>query len=92
MRAGGFDPRHIFRELMFHLAVDLALKHCSNGEEMKAVSQNFGHEHIATTLSAYANFQTNRLTEILTNIDFSKSGPALDNEKLEQIKKILLTK
>jgi hypothetical protein len=70
--------------------VDLAFRHCKNGEEMKAISQNFGHEHIATTLSSYANYAPPRLSEIIKNMDFS--GKNLENEdnKLEKIKRILL--
>jgi len=77
-----FAP-HTFR----HLAIDLALKHCKTGEQIKAISQNFGHEHIATTLSSYANYAPDRLSEILSNIDFS-GRPSKD--KIEAIKKILL--
>ena len=62
-----YFPPHTFR----HLAVDLALKSCKNGEEIKAISQNFGHEHTATTLSSYANYAQPRLSEIIKNMDFS---------------------
>lgn len=81
-----YYPPHTFR----HLAVDLALKNCRNGEEMKAVSQNFGHEHIATTLSSYANYNPQKLTEILKGINFSDKSKIMDDNKIEQIKKIIL--
>ncbi|PKK83704.1 MAG: hypothetical protein CVT49_07400 [candidate division Zixibacteria bacterium HGW-Zixibacteria-1] len=81
-----YFPPHTFR----HLAVDLALKHCRTGEEIKAISQNFGHEHIATTLSSYANYGNARLTEILKSIDFSKKQATIENDKIEKIRKILL--
>ena len=41
-----YFPPHTYR----HLAVSLALKNCKNGEQIKAISQNFGHEHVVTTL------------------------------------------
>lgn len=81
-----YYPPHTYR----HLAIDLALKNCKTGEQIKAISQNFGHEHIATTLSSYANYDFNRLSEILKNIDFSEKVIKNENSKLEEIKKILL--
>lgn len=75
-----YYPPHTFR----HLAVSLALKHCKNGEEMKAISQNFGHEHIATTLSDYANYPPQRLSEIIKNIDFSGKPRETIEEKIEE--------
>ena len=79
-----YYPPHTYR----HLAIDLALKGYRTGEQIKAISQNFGHEHIATTLSSYANYEPDRLSEILKNIDFS--GKQIKGDKLEEIKKILL--
>lgn len=58
-------PPHTFR----HLAVKLALEQCRTGEQIKAVSQNFGHAHIATTLTSYANFNPAQLAEILHGLD-----------------------
>lgn len=81
-----YYPPHTFR----HLAVDLAFKHCKTGDQIKAISQNFGHEHIATTLSAYANYPQDRLSEIINSIDFSDKPSKNKAEKLEEIKKILL--
>lgn len=81
-----YYPPHTFR----HLAVDLALKHCKTGDQIKAISQNFGHEHIATTLSAYANYMPDKLSEIINSIDFSGKPAKSKDDKLEEIKKILL--
>lgn len=81
-----YYPPHTFR----HLAVDLALKHCKTGEQIKAISQNFGHEHIATTLCSYANYTPDRLSEILKSMDFSGKPSKANDTKLEEIKKILL--
>jgi integrase len=83
-----YFPPHTFR----HLAVDLALKACKTGEQIKAVSQNFGHEHIATSLSSYGNFDPLRLSEVVRGLDFSTKAPQLGSDKhlVEQMKKLLL--
>jgi len=52
---------------------------------MKAISQNFGHEHIATTLRSYANYDSRRLTEILKGMDFSGRPSQTADDKLDQI-------
>lgn len=80
-----YFPPHTFR----HLAINLAFKACRNGEEVKAISQNFGHEHIATTVSVYGNYDPSRLTEIIKGLDFSgKRQPTL----IDQIKETLANK
>ena len=83
-----YFPPHTFR----HLAVDLALKACKTGEQIKAVSQNFGHEHIATSLSSYGNFDPLRLSETVRGLDFSAKAPQVGSDKhlVEQIKKLVL--
>lgn len=80
-----YFPPHTFR----HLAVHLALKSCKHGEHIKAVSQNFGHEYVATTLSSYANFAPQQLASVLHGMDFSKPANDPDNGKLDAIRKIL---
>lgn len=86
-----YFPPHTFR----HLAFDLAFKSCQNGEHIKAISQNFGHEHIATTLQNYAYFPADRLSAVIGEMDFSgKPKPTLE-ETLQgiiqkEIKKINL--
>lgn len=80
-----YFPPHTFR----HLAVDLALKSCKTGEEIKAISQNFGHEHTATTLCSYANFAPPRLSEIIKNMDFSgKPSETLEEQVKELLKEL----
>ncbi len=59
-----FHP-HLYR----HLAIQLALTRARGGDEIKAISQNFGHEEVATTLSVYGNYQPNELISILQAID-----------------------
>ncbi len=79
-----FQP-HTFR----HLAINLAFKACKNGEEIKAISQNFGHEHIPTTLAVYGNYPPLRLVEIITSIDFSGKLQPGFNEKFDQLIKLI---
>lgn len=59
-----FHP-HLYR----HLAIQLALSRARSGNEIKAVSQNFGHEEVATTLSVYGNYQPAELLAVLQAID-----------------------
>jgi len=62
-----YNP-HSFRKLTAHLA----LEKCENGEEMAAVSQHFGHEHLATTICSYVNFNSFKLSQILKKVDKRK--------------------
>lgn len=59
-----FHP-HLYR----HLAVQLALSRARSGDEIKAISQNFGHEEVATTMSVYGNYQPAELISVLQAID-----------------------
>lgn len=71
-----------------HLAIDLAIKHCRGGEQIKAVSQTFGHEHITTTLSVYGNFNSDRLSNVLGKIDFSEESDNSEKQ-IEKIREII---
>ena len=83
-----YFPPHTFR----HLAIDLALKRCKSGDQIKAISQNFGHEHIATTLSGYANYTPQKLGDVLSQLNFSANLTETDNDTLEKIRQLVLTK
>ncbi len=83
-----YFPPHTFR----HLAINLAFKACKNGEEIKAISQNFGHEHIATTLCTYGNYPSFRLTEIISSMDFSGKQQPTVTDEIREIKEMLLAK
>ena len=84
-----YYPPHTFR----HLAVNLAFKACRSGEEIKAISENFGHEHIATTLSAYGNHSPAQLTGIIKDMNFSgKQTPASLDEIKGLMQKLLADK
>ena len=79
-----FQP-HTYR----HLAVKLAMAKAKNGEEIKAISQNFGHEYVATTFSIYGNYQKEDLIKKLSEIDTRKNDNKLSNKKIEKIREIL---
>lgn len=72
---------HTFR----HLITNLAEKKCKTAEELKAVSQNLGHERVATTFTSYGNLNTDKANEIIKNMNFNNN--ANDDEILfEQFK------
>jgi len=79
-----FAP-HTYR----HLAIRLALAKARNGEEIKAVSQNFGHEEVATTLSVYGNYQPEELINKLSEMDGRKEDTSESAKTLAEIKKLL---
>lgn len=77
-----YNP-HAFR----HAAVHIASQYCVTPEQFKAVSQNLGHEHVATTLKTYGMLDDHRVGDVLSKIDFvtrpgspSESIPATDLE------------
>lgn len=72
-----------------HLAVYLALKYSISGEQLKAISQNFGHEYVATTLSAYANYGDEELVRILMSMKFKGEPKKFESEILRKIKELL---
>lgn len=64
-----FSP-HCFR----HSAVNTAISKCRNGHEIKAVSQNFGHEDVGTTMTTYGTLNNTQVNNIISGIDFSNSN------------------
>jgi len=76
-----YYPPHTFR----HLAALTALEHCQNGKEIKAISQNFGHEYIATILSIYGNLQPHQLKETIKKIDFSDKPKETLEDKIDRL-------
>jgi integrase/recombinase XerD len=83
-----YYPPHTFR----HLAINLAVKACKNGEEIKAISQNFGHEFVATTFGTYGNYAPSRLTEIIKEMDFSGKPQPTMKDEIREIKELLRAK
>ncbi len=83
-----FNP-HSFRKTL----VTLGQKICLSPEELKAWSQNLGHEDVLTTLYSYGEVQQNRQGEIFqqlklprssTNQDVSELAKALAQEMANQ--------
>ncbi len=57
---------HKFR----HFAISEANKYAVGAEQMKAISQNVGHERLATTFFGYGAIDDYRLSDIISGIDF----------------------
>ncbi|MBZ9939469.1 site-specific integrase [Mesorhizobium sp. BR1-1-16] len=58
-----FSP-HTFRHTLGHLAQEI----CRTPEELKAWSQNLGHENLATTLNSYGKIDAHRQGEVIAGI------------------------
>lgn len=87
-----YFPPHSFR----HSSIYRAIECIKDFKELKAISQNFGHESIVTILESYANFKPEFLLNILDGIDvkqpnqFVKQIPReLKQTISELIKKLL---
>ncbi len=61
-----FNP-HSFR----HAACQLALKLSRTPQEFKALSQNFGHEQVTTTLRSYGTLDDSQVSDVISQIDFT---------------------
>jgi integrase/recombinase XerD len=69
-----------------HAAIRLASRRCCTAEQLKAISQNFGHENIGTTLLTYGRVDSGRVDEVLEMIDFSSdSEQAKRDEQIDII-------
>lgn len=76
-----FTP-HKFR----HFIINEAQKHITSVEQLKALSQNLGHENISTTFHGYGAIDTYRVNELVNAIDFS--GMPKNREEEDQLEKI----
>lgn len=79
-----FSP-HTFR----HLAVNMAISKCRNGHEIKAVSQNFGHEDVGTTMTTYGTLNNTQVSSIISGMDFSNSDTANQADLLVKFQEFL---
>lgn len=80
-----FNP-HSYR----HAASHLAMKNRYDIEEIKAISQNLGHEFLGTTILTYGKLDTERAIELVKGLDFSgKLQGSNRDETIELIKKQL---
>ncbi|MBP2150114.1 tyrosine-type recombinase/integrase [Xanthobacter flavus] len=74
-RAGlPYFPPHAFRHTLGHLAQTM----CRTPEELKAWSQNLGHENIATTLTSYGRIAPHRQGEVMGRMGREADGEAGD--------------
>lgn len=71
---------HTFR----HAAIYLARKLCRNAEEIKAVSQNVGHEDVGTTMMTYGTLDQNRVVDVIGSM--SSEDAMHDGMSVEEIK------
>jgi hypothetical protein len=62
------------------------MQRCTTPEQFKAVSQNLGHSHVMTTLQTYGNLPTDRMREVMGEIDFGASGQS--GQKKLSVKKL----
>jgi integrase len=83
-----YFPPHTFR----HLAFTLAWKSARTGEEMKAVSQNFGHEFVATMFASYGNYAPDQLSQVIQGLDRSGSDDPELEEMMTSIRQTLMSK
>lgn len=75
---------HAFR----HTAILTALAKCRNGQEIKAISQNFGHENVSTTLTAYGTMSDVQMSGIISGMCFSADAKP-DNELMQKLRAII---
>ena len=79
-----FSP-HTFR----HLAVMTAISKCRSGHEIKAVSQNFGHEDVGTTMTTYGTLSNTKVNSIISEMNFSKTDNANQADLLIKFQEFL---
>ncbi len=73
---------HSFR----HFVTNMAERYITTPEQMKALSQNLGHEHIATTYRAYGAIERQRVGQIVRSIDF---GQTVADKQAGEIAKVV---
>ena len=67
-----YYPPHTFRHSLVHLMQSLPL----TPEQIKAWSQNLGHESVGTTLTAYGRIDPHRQGEVIRSISIDPSEPS----------------
>lgn len=83
-----YFPPHKFR----HFIIDEAKKHISSMEQLKAVSQNLGHENITTTFG-YGMIDEYRVNKLVSQIDFSGlPGNRREEDQAERVAELLFRK
>jgi integrase len=72
-----YFPPHSFRHTLVHHMENV----CRTPEQIKAWSQNLGHEHVATTLTSYGRIDPHRQGEVIRGIS-KDLGPVDIKNKL----------
>jgi integrase len=79
-----YFPPHSFRHTLGHLAQTW----CRTPEELKAWSQNLGHENIATTLTSDGRIDPHRQGDVIARISGDTRG-AVQDDPLAEISAIV---
>ena len=82
-----FNP-HSFRHTVERLGEDM----CRTDSERKAWSKNLGHEHVRTSLDAYAPMDKIRQLEIMRNMSTSTDEGSVDEATLKEVLRLLQQK
>jgi integrase len=69
-----YFPPHSFRHTLGHLMQTV----CRTPEQIKAWSQNLGHENIATTLTSYGKIDPHRQGDVIGGISLLAETPSAD--------------
>ncbi|MCO5792212.1 MAG: tyrosine-type recombinase/integrase [Blastomonas sp.] len=75
-----FNP-HCFRDALTTLGMQI----CRNAEDLKAWSQNIGHERVLTTLTSYGKVPAARQAELIRGMGQGHSAPAIDPALVAQV-------
>ena len=60
----------------------LGMKITKSPEEIKAWSQNIGHEDVMTSFRSYGEVSEHRQSEIIHHLSLKDDGPSVANEEL----------
>ena len=75
---------HNFR----HTLARLGLRLCRTPEQIKAWSQNHGHDQVLTTLISYSRIEEHRQGEIIQDLARAPASDADERQRLEQIRRL----
>jgi integrase len=78
-----YFPPHSFRHTLGHLMQTV----CRTPEQIKAWSQNLGHENVATTLTSYGKIDPFRQGDVIAGITLDTMQP--DNDVLAKIRALV---
>ena len=75
---------HSFRKTLAQLGQRL----CRSPEEVKAWSQNFGHDDVMTTFRSYGEVSSSRQAEIIKNLNRPEEEDLEAHEALKTLERI----